>query len=484
MQRIDFVTILPLIVLGLSLVLTMMMIPFKRSHRLTLVLTLCGLFISLAFLPVSYFTGTPHVTELLTLDGYALFFMGLFFLSAVAVALLTYGYMKGRKSAKEEFYILLLIATLGSSIIVSSSHFASFFLGVELLSVSLYVMIAYLRSIHFHFEAAIKYLILTATSLSFMLFGVAMIYAEMGTMNFYHISHMISFAGPLRLMLLIGSVLFFIGVGFKLAVVPFHLWTPDVYQGAPAPVSVFIATSSKGAVLAFLLRYLTIVNIGNLGPFFPVLAIVAIASMITGNTLALLQTNLKRLLAYSSISHMGYALVAVLASGEAAVFTVTFYLVSYFITMLAAFGVIVVLSEKEGDLDDLSDYRGLVFRHFWLAALLTAALLSLAGIPLTSGFLGKFFLVAAGVGSRLWLLVITLIVTSAIGLFYYLRVIMLLYSQPSAHEAPEAAHPRFAPSFSLVAGVALAVLAFLVIIIGIFPVPVIRLIQVLAMFLE
>jgi len=286
MQGIDLVTLLPLLVLSVAAPAILLAIPFKRSHGLTFALTLGALIICFGLLPVSFSTGSPQVTGLLTLDGYALFYIGLFLASAAVVALLAYGYLEGRKRNNEEFYILLLIATLGSCIIVSSSHLISFFLGLELLSLSLYALISYLRSAPIHFEAAIKYLVLTATSISVLLFGMALIYAELGTMNFYEIAHRIHLS-PARPMLLTGSVLFLVGIGFKLAVAPFHLWTPDVYQGAPSPITAFIATSSKGAIFAFLLRFLTVMNLESLGPIFAVLAIISIGSMIIGNMLAL-----------------------------------------------------------------------------------------------------------------------------------------------------------------------------------------------------
>ncbi|RJP17415.1 MAG: NADH-quinone oxidoreductase subunit N [Candidatus Abyssobacteria bacterium SURF_5] len=481
----DIVTLLPLIALSVSAATIMLVIPFRRSHRLTFGLTLGALLVCFALLPVSLFWGSARVCPLLTVDGFALFYMGLFLLTTAVVAGLSYEYIEGRETKKEEFYVLLLIGTLGASIIVSSAHFASLFLGLELLSVALYVLIAYLRSINLHFEAAIKYLILASTSVAFLLFGMALIYADVGTMSFRGIADAITMSERLDALLLAGSVLLLIGIGFKLAVVPFHLWTPDVYQGAPSPVAGFIATASKGSIVALLLRYFSIVGSERFDSLFMMLSIIAVASMLAGNILALLQRNVKRLLAYSSISHMGYMLVALLASGNAAIFAISFYLIVYFIATLSAFGVISVLSAKERDYDELSEYRGLAYQHFWLSALMTGALLSLAGIPITAGFIGKFLLVSAAVGARLWLLIIALIISSAINVFYYLRVVVYLYSRPGEEYVllPEETR-EVLPSFSICAGFALAALAFLLVLVGIFPSPLIRLIQILAMQLE
>jgi NADH-quinone oxidoreductase subunit N len=279
--------------------------------------------------------------------------------------------------------------------------------------------------------------------------------------------------------MLVGGSMVLIGIAFKLALVPFHLWAADVYQGAPAPVTAFIATVSKGAVFALLLRYFSVMHMRTDGPFFTVFTCVAILTMFAGNFLALQQRDIKRLLAYSSISHMGYLLVAFLAGGELAVTAVSFYLLAYFITVLGAFGVIAALSGKEEDLSRVEDYRGMVFRQPMLATVLAVMMFSLAGIPLTAGFLGKFYLVLAGVRSNLWLLVLVLVVNSVIGLFYYLRVIIALYEPiPSASDQTAAAHQRAtAPSGSVIGGILLAVLLLSLVWIGVYPGPVIQFIE-------
>jgi NADH-quinone oxidoreductase subunit N len=249
------------------------------------------------------------------------------------------------------------------------------------------------------------------------------------------------------------------------------MWTPDVYEGAPAPVTGFVATASKGAVVALLLRFFG--GIGGQGqpPLWIVFAVIAIASMFLGNLLALMQKNVKRILAYSSISHMGYVLVAFLAGGNEAV---TFYLVGYFAATLCAFGVISALSTGERDADDLEDYRGLFWRRPYLAAVFTAALLSLAGMPLTAGFVAKFYVLSAGAQAGLWALMIVLVINSVIGLFYYLRILGAMIARPeqniSLMRGP-------LPALSLAAGVVLAALALATIWIGVWPETVLRVIQ-------
>jgi len=248
------------------------------------------------------------------------------------------------------------------------------------------------------------------------------------------------------------------------------MWTPDVYEGAPAPVTAFIATVSKGAVFALVLRYFSRVDLHAHGSLFVILTITASASMFAGNLLALLQQNVKRILAYSSISHIGYLLVTLLASGPLAMSAAAFYLAAYFVTTLGAFGVVTVLSSKDRDADRMDDYTGLAWRRPWLAGVFTAMLLSLAGIPLTAGFVGKFYVVASGMGSALWLLVMVLVINSAIGLFYYLRIIAAVFAHP---EKEIAARPEQSRSGSAV----LAGLTLSLIWLGVYPGPVIEIIK-------
>ena len=465
----DLIAILPLLVLTAATVVVMLAVCIRRSHLLAVWLTLIGLAAAFASLWAAAPLTPIQVTPLLIIDGYALFYMGLIIAATFATVILAYGYLENQTGYREELYILILVAALGSSVLVASSHFVSFFLGLEILSVALYAMSAYLCTRKLPLEAGIKYLVLAAASAAFLLFGMALVYAQLGTMQFGQIAALLAGGAHYsRVLLLPGLALIITGIGFKLAVVPFHMWTPDVYEGAPAPVTAFIATVSKGAMFALLLRYFYETGTQHLGPVFLVFSIIAIASMIVGNLLALLQNNVKRILAYSSIAHLGYVLVAFLAGGSRAAEAVTFYLVAYFVTTLGAFGVVSVLSNGERDADALDDYRGLFWRRPVLAGIFTLMLLSLAGIPLTAGFVAKFFLVAAGASSALWTLVIILIVTSVVGLFYYLRVLVALYSPPA--EAAEAA-PAGLPALSRGASYVLVALTVLLLWIGVYPAP-------------
>lgn len=466
----DLTALSPFIILATTTVVIMLTIAFYRSHKLTVILTLSGLVLSLASLSFISCLIPRAVTPLLLLDHYALFFIGLITAAGIAVAGLSYSYLDIQQGHREEFYLLLLIATLGCSVLAAANHFASFFLGIELLSISLYALAAYLRHSDHGVEAGIKYLILAAVSSAFILFGMALVYAESGSMAFSTIAAFATGPGANGLMFLAGIVMLLVGLGFKLAVVPFHMWTPDVYEGAPAPVTAFIATASKGAVFALVLRYFTLIYIHSHAPLFAIFTIIAIASMFAGNLLALFQTNVKRILAYSSISHLGYLLVTVLASGPLATTSAAFYLTAYFITTLGAFGVVTVISGQDRDADHMEDYQGLAWKRPWLAGVFTFMLFSLAGIPLTAGFVGKFYIVAAGVGSTLWLVVVVMIVNSIIGLFYYLRIIVAIFS---ASETEGAIPVRRSRSGSVV----LAALSILLIWLGVYPGPVIEIIR-------
>lgn len=468
------VAILPLVLLAGTPVALMLIITIHRSHRMALALTLLCLAASFGSLWIAADVVPQRVTALLTIDQYALVYFGMIIAATIAVAGLAYGYLEQHVVEKEEFYILLVTAALGAAVLAASSHFVSFFLGLEILSISLYALNAYIYSRKTALEAGIKYLVLAAASAAFLLFGMALIYAAVGTMEFGHMAElMMETAGPNRTLLLPGLAMVITGVAFKLALVPFHMWTPDVYQGAPPPVAAFIATVSKGGIFALLLRYFYRLELHNYAPVVVVFTIIAIASMLGGNLLALFQSNVKRILAYSSIAHMGYALVAFIASGMLAVEAVTFYLIAYFVTIIGAFGVVTVLSNGEVDAESLDAYRALFWRRPALAGVMTAMLLSLIGIPVTAGFIGKFYVVAAGASSSAWALIIILVISSSIGAFYYLRVIFALYSAtPETAERPAEVVPRMALGSSV-----LVVLTLLLIWLGVYPTPLLHVIR-------
>lgn len=475
MSALDLHAISPLIALAGTALTSVLVIAFRRHHGTVAMVSMAGFVLSLSLLPPVASLTARQATPFLLVDRFAIFSVALMATTGLAVAVLSFGYLEKHGGPREEFYPLLVLTVLGASVMVSSSHFASLFLGLELLTVSLYCLISYLLPSKRGIEAGFKYLILAAAASAFLLFGMALVYAEAGTMELGRISALRA-QGDLGGALLVGGMgMMIVGIGFKLALVPFHLWTPDVYEGAPAPVTALVATVSKGAMLFVLLRYSGHLGLITYRPLVLLLSAIAVLSMSFGNLLALRQSNVKRILAYSSIAHVGYFLVAFLAAGEIAATSIVYYLVSYIATTLGAFAVVALLSGNARDADGIDDYRGLAYRHPWIAGTFTLMILSLAGIPLTAGFMGKFYVAAAGVSAGLWLLVTALIVNSAVGIFYYLRIIAALYSRVQdegyAHNEGDKIPFRY-PGLFVLAAASLAVLGL-----GVYPSPLIALIQ-------
>jgi NADH-quinone oxidoreductase subunit N len=470
MNAADFAVSLPLLIMSATAIILMIAIAIRRSHLAAAVISLTGVAASFGSLLFAASAVPRQVTRLLVLDSYSLLYMAILLCATAFVFSLGYDYLKRRQEHREEFYLLVLLATTGAMVLVASRHFASFFLGLELLSVALYALISYVRTESASIEAGIKYLILAASSSSILLFGLALIYAGSGSMELSQFAAGMSRTGGLAntFPLLAGLMLVLTGVGFKLAVVPFHLWIPDVYEGAPLPVTAFIATVSKGGMLALLLRWFHVHDVRLGGAPELVLSIIAIASMLTGNLLALTQTNVKRILAYSSIAHMGYLLVALLAGGALGASAATYYLTAYLATILGAFGIMTAMSGSQREAASIEDYRGLFWRRPFVAGAFTIMLLSLAGIPLTAGFLGKFYVIVAGASQSRWVLLFTLVVSSTIGLFYYLRILVAMYA-PLGESGLER-DSRVLP-LPLPATLALAALTGLVFLLGVYPTP-------------
>jgi NADH-quinone oxidoreductase subunit N len=471
--------LLPMLWVTLASIVVLLQLSMKRNHRTAMVLSCIGLIGGISSIVPAASVVPLQVTSLLVIDGYALFFFGVTLVAALVVAILARPYLESCNEQREEFYVVLLLAVLGAMVLVSSTHFAAFFVGLELLTVSLVIMIGYLRSSTRSVEAGLKYLILATASSAFMLFGLALLYYEFGSMGFAAIGAAVRNGSihdaPL---VLVGGALLFVGVGYKLAVAPFHMWTPDIYEGAPAPVTAFVATVPKGAMIAFLFRLFQEGGMHQMSSLVVAVSVLAAASMFIGNFLALRQNNLKRLLAYSSIAHMGYLLVAVVAGGSLASGAVGYYVVAYYITMLGAVGTISLLSDGQHELMDIDDYRGLFWRRPGVATVLAGTMLSLAGIPLTAGFIGKFFVLTAGVGSALWALVILLVTNSAIGLYYYLRVTVALFSR---HENEERLGGK---ELTVAGGAVLTVLGFLMLVLGVYPAPLLWVLRLAGMTLQ
>lgn len=475
MNKHQLIALLPILITAFTAIAVMIFIAIRRHHWWNATLTVVGLNAALASVVYIVYALPPlGVTPLLVIDSFSAFYMGLLLITTLACATLSHAYMEGYQGNREEIYLLLVLAVLGGLVLASSRHLAAFFIGLELLSVPVYGMVAYTFRNSRSLEAGIKYIVLSATASAMLLFGMALIYAVSGTLSFSGLAQ--SFLGPnlLNPVMMAGVALLIAGVAFKLSVAPFHAWTPDVYEGAPAPIGAFLATASKTAVFAVLVRFLYETGAIHALLIQDVLAVLAGVSIVVGNLLAVQQTSIKRLLAYSSIAHFGYLLIPIVAhlgSPEA----VTVYLVTYVVTTLGAFGVVTLMSSpfQGQDADQLFNYRGLFWRRPYLTAVMTVMMLSLAGIPVTAGFIGKFYVAAAGVAAGLWWLMALLIIGSAIGLYYYLRVMIIMYlPQPGMrrYDAPVNWGVR-------AGGVMVLGLTLLMFLLGMYPQPVLTLID-------
>lgn len=471
----DLTALLPYLVLGGAIVLLTLAIAFLRSHWIIATLTGASMLAALLALEPSLDALPRQVTPLFVLDSFGAFVCALVLLAGFFSVVLSHRYLEGRRGDPAEYYLLLAIATFGGMVTAAAAHFAGFLLGLEIVSISLYTLIAYPEEEHAPLEAGLKYLVLSGVASTTILFGMALLYNATGSMHFAAVQRVLTEQPNYDVYVVAGNVMIIAGLAFKLSLVPFHMWTPDVYEGAPAPVTGFLATVSKGALVVLAYRYL--IGSGALrdGALFTAVSLIAILSMVVGNLLALQQQDLKRLLAYSSIAHLGYLMVAVLAidtlAGQAfALESGLIYLTAYIVMTLTGFGVIALLSPgSPRDLSALTDYAGLFWRRPWLAALLTVTLLSLAGIPMTAGFVAKFYLFSAGIDGSLWALLWALIVGSAIGIYYYLRTIFTM-TTPPGDAAPEIA-PVSPVGFAIVCLYGASIIA-----IGVYPAPLIAIV--------
>ena len=388
---------LPLLLTALTAIAVMLSIAWQRNHRQVFLITVIGLNAALVSLLVTSHAAPVIVTPLLIVDSYAVFYTALIIIGSLATVTLARAWLKKFPDNREEFYLLLLLASTGAIVMAQAHHLAALFIGIELMSLPLFGLVGYAFRQRRSLEAAVKYMVLSASATAFLLFGIALIYAQCGSLDIATIGAQLSKLSSTETahvtLLIVGLGMMVIGFGFKLSLVPFHLWTPDVYQGAPAPVTTYLATVSKIAVFAVLLRlFYTIPATDSF--FYQLLGGLAFVSIVIGNLLALLQSNLKRLLGFSSTAHFGYLLVALIACrlGTLSFEAVALYLVMYLLTSVGSFGVVSLMSSpyQDKDAEDLPAYRGLFWRRPVLTAAMTVMFLSLAGIPMTLGFIGKF----------------------------------------------------------------------------------------------
>jgi len=403
------------------------------------------------------------LAQMMALDPFRYAAIAITLVSAGGTIMLSLGYMERERLLAPEYYPLILLATVGMMFLSGAEDLIVLFLGLEVMSVAVYVLAGYNRANASSAEAALKYFLIGAFASGFLLYGIALIYGATGATNLSLIGAQLS-GGPLSVMAGLGLGLLLIGLGFKVAAVPFHMWAPDVYDGAPTPVSGFMATGVKAAAFVALVRVLVEAFPSAQELWRPVIFWLAIASMVLGNLVALSQPTLKRMLAYSSIAHAGYLLAAVWAGSRIGAAAVLFYLAAYVVTSLASFGFLAALG-RGGERDvTYGDIAGLATRRPWMALGLSICMLSLLGFPFTFGFMGKWYILSAVVAEGQTILAIVLVVTSVISAGYYLPVIMSVYMRPAPTEgAHEGA--RLWP----VAAGAIAVSVIVVVLFGVWP---------------
>lgn len=361
----------------------------------------------------------------------------LFTCVVVAVSFLySRDYLAARGLFKGEFYVLGLFATLGIFVMISAHSMLSLYLGLELMSLSLYAMVAFDRDSSMAAEAAMKYFVLGAIATGCFLYGTSILYGVTGTFDLGELARRAADIDALDLHVLVALSFILVGVAFKFGAVPFHMWLPDVYQGASTPVTLFIGTAAKIASLAMIFRVL-VEGLGSLqSSWSDMLAVLAVLSMAIGNIVAIAQTNLKRMLAYSAISHVGFILLGVLAGTLVGYQSAIYYTLAYVIMSGAGFGMIILLSREGFEAEELQDFQGLNARSPWFAAIMLIVMFSMAGVPPLLGFYAKFAVLAAVVEvGRSWLAVAG-VLFSVIGAFYYLRVVKLMYFDPPVDQAP------------------------------------------------
>lgn len=433
----------------------------KERKGITALLAALGLAFTLSFTLMQIGTQQTGLQEMVVADGFSTFVNALLLVSGLLGVALAYGYVKRMGLERGEYYTLLLFSVTGMMLMAQAADLIMVFLALELLSIPLYVLAAFARPKIDSEEAGLKYFLLGAFATGFIVYGTALVFGATGSTNLSAIVGASSNGSSNLLLLSIGSALILVGLGFKVAVVPFHMWTPDVYQGAPSAVTAFMSSGAKIAGFAALLRVFTTAFPSIASDMTGIFWAVSALTMILGNVIAISQTNIKRLLAYSSIAHAGYILMAFVPYGNPDVAPVSvaaglFYLVAYALTNFGAWGVVIALEKSEGRGLELNDYAGLARKHPALAAAMAIFMLSLIGLPPTLGLVGKFYLFRAVIEGGFTGLAIIGVLTSLISAYYYLRVVVVMYMRDGE---PETEHESFLDLTTIATAVATVVIS-------------------------
>ena len=454
----------PLITLSVAGLLLLLIDAFSTKgtkkghfHQISLVAIIIGILQTIWLWDRS---GTDF-SRMIYVDNFSFFFYMVFLIGTGISIILSVHYLENYKKNYGEYYALMLFSAVGMMLMAAGGNMVTIFLGVEILSIPIYILAGLFREDVKSNEAALKYLLLGGFSSAFLLFGIAMLYGGTGTFFLADLAKIIKASGmnPLTYM---GLGLIIVGFGFKISMAPFHMWTPDVYEGAPTSITAFMSVGTKAAAFAAFLRVFMEVFPSIRTDWDMLLWVLAVATMTVGNITALAQTNIKRMLAYSSIAHAGYIMMGMIAGNQLGAIGILYYLLAYTLMNLGAFGVIILVGRKKDSYLNIYDYSGLGFQYPGLAAVMSVFMFGLVGMPPTAGFIGKFYIFSAAVqAGYLWLVIIA-VVNSLISVYYYLRIIVIMYMQPAeADLGPVEMTP--------VVQATLILSALAVLIIGIFP---------------
>ena len=462
--EINWQLLMPELIIALTLLIVLVFDLFDSISKSILGwMTIVGSGIALWVSIQMHQAGTvgTQFNDMFKVDNFSLFFNIIFLVSTILVALISMSYLSRDDRKQGPYYLLILLATLGMMLMAAGNELIIVFLGLELMSLSLYVLAGYFRDNPASSEAGMKYLLLGAFASAFFLYGIALMYGGAGTTNVPAIAEAITVPNKSPL-LLAGMFLLIVGFGFKVAIVPFHQWAPDVYEGAPTTIAAFISAGPKAAGFAAFLRIFMEALPSLQVEWSSVVIVLAMLTMTVGNVIAIAQTSIKRMLAYSSIAHAGYVLIGLAAANNDGISSAMLYLLVYCVMNIGAFGAVILAKTEDGESLMISDYAGLGLRKPLLAMFMTIMLLSLAGFPPTAGFVGKFYVFKSAVqAGHIWLVIVGAINT-AISAFYYLRVVVTMYMREPEEELSFTAYPS-----TLVVGLILAAIG--VLLIGVLP---------------
>lgn len=437
LPQIDIKSLIPIIIVSVTAIAVLLigLCKCERSKSLYYFTSLVGIIFAGIYLGKQFGTNSLSFNGSYIVDNFSIFFNLVILGSTALVILISDNYLKQEEINYGEYYALLLFASCGMMLMTAGANLLIIFLGIEVLSISLYVLAGFKRYNANSTESALKYFLLGAFATGFMLYGIVLIFGSTGSFDLQKIAAFLtSEKATSDPMLILGMIFVILGFGFKVGTVPFHNWVPDVYEGAPTSVTAFFSAGPKAAGFAAFFRVF-LMSFGNLDQHWTnILWILAVLTMTIGNLVAIKQTSIKRMLAYSSIAHAGYILVALVSANDEAMTAVLFYMVAYSLMNIGAFAIVIILGTKGEENVQLSDYSGIGFKHPLLAITLSIFLFSMAGIPPFAGFVGKFYIFSAAMKSGFYVLAIIGVINSVISVYYYLRITVFMYMKTPVRE--------------------------------------------------